>query len=116
MDENEKTTTAAESETKTDEKPVSEPAKAAEKADKPTERAEKPASKPTETEGKAPEKPAEKTFTQKEMDEIISEHLKRERKNSEKASGEADKTAKENAALKNSLACYKAGVPRFPIL
>lgn len=99
MDEKITTTAENETEVKTGEAAeisVEEPAKTEDKG----------AAKSTKTE----EKPAEKTFTQKEMDEIISERLKRERKNSEKANGEAEKTAKENAALKNSLACYKAGV------
>lgn len=100
MDEKEKTA-AAENETEV------KTGKAAERvAEEPAKTEDKNAAKSTEK----PAKPAEKTFTQKEMDEIVSERLKRERKNSEKASGEAEKTAKENAELKNSLACYKAGV------
>lgn len=105
MDENEKTTAAAENET---EVKAGEAAKKS--AEEPAKVEDKSASKSTETAAKPEERPAEKTFTQKEMDEIISERLKRERKNSEKANGETEKTARENAALKNSLACYKAGV------
>ena len=79
------------------------------------ETVEKVVEKQTENDSSPQKKPPdEKTFTQKELDEIVSERLKRERKMAdkvaEKASGETEKIAKENAELKNSLACYKAGV------
>lgn len=55
---------------------------------------------------KSPEKTAERRFSQSEVDEIISKRLARESKNAEKA----ENTAKENETLRQSLACYKAGV------
>ena len=45
----------------------------------------------------------EKTFTQAEVDEIVRRRLAR-------ASKESQVTAAENAALKSSIACFKAGI------
>lgn len=65
----------------------------------PTE--EKPAENTPEPETKAPE---EKRFTQAEVDEIVTKRLARESKKAENA------VNAENESLKQSLACYKAGV------
>jgi hypothetical protein len=81
--------------------------KEAEKAEAVTEETETeskaPVEKPAEKPAAEDRSPAERTFTQNEVDEIVKKRLARAEKGSQEA-------ARENAALKNSIACYKAGV------
>ncbi len=63
--------------------------------------------KPSAQEHEADKKPPEKTFTQKELDEIIEKRLKRERASAEEKAGQAQK---EISALKTRNICYKLGI------
>ena len=84
-----------------------------EKKDQEQEKAEPEAKEEEKTEEKkepdgAPvdekkEEPAVKTFTQEEVNRIVRERVAR-------ASKDTQVMAAENTALKNSIACYKAGV------
>ncbi len=62
---------------------------------------------PSAQEHEADKKPSEKTFTQKELDEIIEKRLKRERASAEEKAGQAQK---EISALKTRNICYKLGI------
>jgi hypothetical protein len=79
--------------------------------EKPTE--EKPQEEQTEAKqpepAPAPEekKPAEKIFTQDEVNKLIADRLSREKRS---ADAKADEALKKIAALENRNACYKAGV------
>lgn len=86
-----------------EEKNTTEETKEAEKAEAVTEETETESKAPVEKPAAEDKSPAERTFTQNEVDEIVKKRLARAEKGSQEA-------IKENAALKNSIACYKAGV------
>ena len=94
-----------------EEKNTTEETKETEKAESVTEETETeskaPVEKPAEKPAAEDRSPAERTFTQNEVDEIVKKRLARAEKGSQAATAEV---ARENAALKNSIACYKAGV------
>ena len=52
----------------------------------------------------------EKVFTQKEVDDIVKKRLARAAKDSQTAAQMQQTIEAENAALRHSVACYKAGV------
>ena len=96
---NENTTeTAAE---KTTEAQSQEQPKAQEQSTAEAQTADKADKKPPE------EKPAEKTFTQDEVNKMIADRLSREKRS---ADAKADEALKKIEALENRNACYKAGV------
>lgn len=90
-----------------EEKNTTEETKEAEKAEAVTEETETESKAPVEKPAAEDRSPAERTFTQNEVDEIVKKRLARAGKESQAATAEV---ARENAALKNSIACYKAGV------
>ena len=96
MNETENTTQTTEENKPTETKPAVE---------KSTE--EKPAAqeKPAQVENK--DAPAEKTYTEKEVQKRIKDALAAEKKS---ADDKADEALREITALKNQTACYKAGV------